>query len=1045
MAVVTGTSGPDILRGGPGPDQMTGGLGADIFVFAAGGGGDVATDFSHAEGDRVDLSGFTDLRSLADVLGAASQVGSDTVITVGSDTVTLQNVLKSNLTINDFNYATNYISSSNTTITVDATTSLRSIGSPFFNLGVSSGTIIINNGTMALTSASSANAILGYFLIPSGTLKNYGQFSVQAESSATGVEYVNVENYSSYAIAGQYAYGVSGASLVNASVMTVQGDQGASAVTNTSLSSSMQNLAGATLTVSSTSGTARGAYLGSTGSFDNAGTIHVSGGDAAVGVEVTNASSILTGIYHGGVPNLANSGILTVDGPLSVGLRVGPYDNLFGTQTPAGQYNVVNSGTITAAISIDFEHASAAAAINNSGVLNGKVLLSSGDDRLLNTGVINGDVSLGDLSLGAGKDTLDSSLGTIHGVVFLGAGSSTVSLGTEDNTVVLSSGSANVDAGGGVNTASFAGAASGVTVSLALQGTAQAIGGGGIDTLSHFQNLAGSAFNDILAGDAGANLIDGGAGVDAASFAASAAGVTVDLSVASPQNTGAAGIDTLISIEGLVGSAFADHLGGLGGVGSAGSTIDAGAGDDVVTLNSLGQNQTVTLGAGADELALASGAGAPSAGKSLLVTDFQAGAGGDRLELSAYLAAALQNYTPGSNPFADGHLQLLQSAGDTLLQFDQNGGGDSYLTLMTLKGVSARDLVASNLDGFQSNIVPTPVGGTAGSDNLAGSASADTLSAGGGDDTLRGSGGSDYLDGGAGLDTVIYSGLSRAYASSFGAGASVVAGGPEGGDASLVNVERIKFVDGYVATAPTDFAGQVYRVYQASLGRAPDGSGLANWTHALEAGGSLQTVVNGFIGSPEFLARYGVAGDDQFIALLYQNVLHRAPDDQGLANWKTYLSSGHSRAEAVIGFSESPEDVANTAPAVQHGLFVTDANAAAVARLYDTVFGRLPDAGGEANWTAALAGGASLTQVAQGFVASTEFQATYGALSNDAFVTLLYQNVLHRPPDAQGQLGWTSSLSAGHSRAEVVVGFSESLEHVGTTAPHIYDDGVWFG
>lgn len=54
-----GGAGDDTLIGGPGRDTLTGGTGADRFVFTPGDGAgatDVIRDFSHAEGDRIDLS-----------------------------------------------------------------------------------------------------------------------------------------------------------------------------------------------------------------------------------------------------------------------------------------------------------------------------------------------------------------------------------------------------------------------------------------------------------------------------------------------------------------------------------------------------------------------------------------------------------------------------------------------------------------------------------------------------------------------------------------------------------------------------------------------------------------------------------------------------------------------------------------------------------------------------------------------------------------------------------------------------------------------------
>ncbi|MBU2994106.1 DUF4214 domain-containing protein, partial [Octadecabacter sp. B2R22] len=77
--------------------------------------------------------------------------------------------------------------------------------------------------------------------------------------------------------------------------------------------------------------------------------------------------------------------------------------------------------------------------------------------------------------------------------------------------------------------------------------------------------------------------------------------------------------------------------------------------------------------------------------------------------------------------------------------------------------------------------------------------------------------------------------------------------------------------------------------------------------------------------------------------------------------------------------------------------------AASVYRLYQATLGREPDANGHQNWTTRVATDElSLLQAANGFVNSTEFQNTYGALENADFVNLLYQNVLNRDADDTG-------------------------------------------
>ncbi len=327
--------------------------------------------------------------------------------------------------------------------------------------------------------------------------------------------------------------------------------------------------------------------------------------------------------------------------------------------------------------------------------------------------------------------------------------------------------------------------------------------------------------------------------------------------------------------------------------------------------------------------------------------------------------------------------------------------------------------------------------GTSGSDWLQGQ---------GGNDILIGEGGGDYLDGGGGLNTAAYSGAYHQYTINLAAGPGLqsVAGGPEGGTDDLANIQRIQFVDGYLATSPTDTAGQVYRIYEATLGRAPDQEGLTNWVNSLNSGANLQSVVGGFVNSTEFQQVYGALDNAGFVTLLYHNVLHRDPDSGGLSNWVGFLASGQdTRAQVVLGFSESPEDIGALAAPVQQGLWIADAAAGEVARLYDTVLGRLPDGSGLANWTHSLEAGSSLQSVANGFVGSQEFQSVYGALNNTDFVTLLYHNVLHRDPDAGGLNNWVGMLASGQeTRAQVVVGFSESPEHITNTAPHV-DGGIW--
>jgi Ca2+-binding RTX toxin-like protein len=72
--VLQGWAGNDVLIGGRGADTLTGGAGADRFVYIGtvhspvGAGADRITDFSHAQGDRIDISAID-----ANTVGAGNQ------------------------------------------------------------------------------------------------------------------------------------------------------------------------------------------------------------------------------------------------------------------------------------------------------------------------------------------------------------------------------------------------------------------------------------------------------------------------------------------------------------------------------------------------------------------------------------------------------------------------------------------------------------------------------------------------------------------------------------------------------------------------------------------------------------------------------------------------------------------------------------------------------------------------------------------------------------------------------------------------------------
>ena len=114
-------------------------------------------------------------------------------------------------------------------------------------------------------------------------------------------------------------------------------------------------------------------------------------------------------------------------------------------------------------------------------------------------------------------------------------------------------------------------------------------------------------------------------------------------------------------------------------------------------------------------------------------------------------------------------------------------------------------------------------------------------------------------------------------------------------------------------TGKEDHTGQMFRLYNAAFARFPDAEGLAYWIDVFGSGvNTKRQVANSFLGSEEFGERYGAnVSDSLYVDTLYTNVLGRLPDAEGKAYWVGRLTSGaETRAEALLGFAESDENIA---------------------------------------------------------------------------------------------------------------------------------------
>jgi Ca2+-binding RTX toxin-like protein len=434
----------------------------------------------------------------------------------------------------------------------------------------------------------------------------------------------------------------------------------------------------------------------------------------------------------------------------------------------------------------------------------------AGDSRIITGGVDTGFFASVERIIfggGAGADNVTGgfTLDTLRG----GGGNDVLNGFFGDDLLFGGLGDDTLIGGEGLDTVSYAEAVNGVTIDLRVT-TAQSNGQEGADTLSGIEFLTGSAFTDRFDGTDDFNLIQDTLGGDDAIFGHGGADqITISRGAAAAANTllldGGSGDDiiqlnsgtvtgqnnsgngqsgtvdvgirsTVITALGATGTRYLDAVTVNAGDGAdrvvltavRTATVDLGAGNDTVSVSMLGGTtesiHTLTLGGGSDTVWLAgTGVTASTTARSNIITDFQAGDGGDRFELTTFLNGSLSGYTSNSNPFTSGHMRVIQVGRDAVVQVDRDGAGtaNGFVTIFTLRNVDVDSLTAFNFDGFDPQ--RPVINGTAAGDTLVGDDRNDRIAGQDGNDVLEGRGGDDVLFGGLGDDQMIGGTGSDAY------------------------------------------------------------------------------------------------------------------------------------------------------------------------------------------------------------------------------------------------------------------------------------------
>jgi hypothetical protein len=269
----------------------------------------------------------------------------------------------------------------------------------------------------------------------------------------------------------------------------------------------------------------------------------------------------------------------------------------------------------------------------------------------------------------------------------------------------------------------------------------------------------------------------------------------------------------------------------------------------------------------------------------------------DTSKYSPFDIAALQYLYGPSAAWNAGDNRYVVGAGTEGLLIGDGGGTD------TLDGsTQTQDMFLSLEPGYWSYVgkqaATISAAGQASIDfgtvieNALGGAGADLIVGNGVGNVIDGGAGNDIIDGGAGNDKLIG-----------GAGNDKLAGG--------AGNDRLEGGDGLDTAV---FAG-------AQAGFTLDAGGLGYWMAALDRGMSLESIAGMFTQNDEFTKMYGATRSaESFLTTLYQNILHRAPDQGGFDFWAKAMHNGWTEGQVLALFSESGENKAQVVGQIEHGI-----------------------------------------------------------------------------------------------------------------------------
>ncbi len=805
-AVLGGNFG-DTLKGNGGANTFTGQGGADTFVYSSGGAADTIADFSHGQGDKIDLTGRSDVHTLADIQARASGTVDTLIDFGGGDTLTLTGIAPGSLAADDFMFSVATVGDLSITALSADKAEGHSATTPFtFTVTRTGDTSVAHSANWAVTGFGTNKTNSGDFagaVLPSGTVNfAVGETTKTITIDVSGDKAPEADESFVVTLSNPSA----GANIVTATANgTVRNDDAQLdiAATSADKTEGQSGSTAYTFTVTRTGDTsvAHSATWKVTGSGANAATAADFVGNAlpqgTVNFAVGETTTLVT-------VNVAGDGVLEPDEGFtvslsapSVGARIGTSATAAGviqnddlppslsiaalsadkaegqsgatpftfTVTRSGDTSVATTATWT--VTGSGAHAATANDFSGNALPTGTVSFAVGETSKIVTVNVAGNsalepdegftVTLSNPSVGASIDiaTADGTIRNDDATLAIAALDADKAEGQSGSTAYTFTVTRSGDTSGAAN-ANWSVTGSGANAATAADFVDGVLPAG---TVSF---AAGETAATITVNVVGDSVIESDEGFTV-TLSAPSAGSSLAVGVASGvirnddfEQFGTSGNDT------LVGTSSADILHGLGGDDQlsgfgAADQLDGGDGND--TLNGGTGDDTLSGGDGNDTLIGGVGADAIDGGNGIDTASYNGSVG------AVYIGLA-----PG-----------FSAAGEAQ--------GDTLVNVENLIGSAFDDVLMGN-DGV--NVLTGGAGedyldGLGGNDTLNGGLDDDTLNGGAGDDTLLGNAGADILNGGAGSDTASYAGSAAVSVSLM---THVGSGGDAEGD-TLVKIENL--------------------------------------------------------------------------------------------------------------------------------------------------------------------------------------------------------------------------------------------------------------